>query len=133
MAKLLRIEPTTSHVTGLPDGKAWFVFDDGKRYHRSLERDHNRSRSNFPAPAIRRDSIDPMCGADGRMYDSLSALRRTYLPENNPKGERYFEIGNEELPSVTYDFDPKQRRDDIKAAIEDVKNGRVPPVTVLED
>lgn len=128
MADLIAIEPALFNPN-----EAWFIFSDGRKCLRKTERAVNTSRSDFPTPTIRKDSIDPQWGADGKMYDSLSALRKTYLPENNPKGERFHEIGNEEMPTVTYDFDKKQRREDIKAAIEDVKNGRVPPVTVLED
>jgi len=78
------------------------------------------------------DAIEPIRGADGKMHDSLSGYRRTLEPGGNPKGERYLEIGNEEMPVVTKDFDRKQRRDDIKAGIEDVRNGRVPPPVALE-
>ncbi len=35
--------------------------------------------------------------ADGKMYDSLSALRRTYRADGNPQGEEYIEIGNQEI------------------------------------
>lgn len=40
------------------------------------------------------DHIDPVLShADGRMYDSKSALYRTYRPEGNPQGVRYECIG----------------------------------------
>jgi hypothetical protein len=133
MANLLRIEPTKSHVTGEPDGNGWFVFDNGRKYHRPLEREANHSRSSFPCPMIRRDSIDPCMGPDGQMHDSLSSYRRSLRPDGNPQGESYLELGNEKLPEITYEFDEKQRRDDIKAAIEDVKNGYRPDVAYLED
>ncbi len=133
MAQLLAVNPTKSHVTGEPDGKAWFVFDDGRSYHRDLERAEHPARSSFPAPMIRRDSIEPCLGADGKMHDSLASYRRSLRADGNPRGENFIEIGNESLPTVTQKFDRKQRRDDIRAGIEDVRNGRVPPLTVLED
>jgi len=86
------------------------------------------------APLVVSDCIDPRRGADGRMHDSLASYRHSLTPEGNPKGERYFELGrNEELPSKTYDYDPKQRRDDIRAAMADVRNGNVPQPVILED
>lgn len=133
LAELLRIEPTKSHATGKPDGFAWFVFDNGRSYHRRMDRERNHARSDFPAPAIRTDSCDPIRGADGKLHDSLSSYRKTLEPGGNPQGERYFELGNESLEEKTTDFDPKQRRDDIRAALEDVKNGHVPQLTTLED
>lgn len=129
MAELLRIEPSLFR----PETEGWFVFDDGRKYLRPLEREDNTSRSSFPCPMIRRDSIDPCRGPDGKMHESLSSYRRSLRPDGNPQGQSYIEVGNE---SVTYEapqFDRKQRRDDIKAAIEDVKNGRVAPPVFLED
>lgn len=98
-----------------------------------MKRERNEARSDFPAPAIRTDSCDPIRGADGKLHDSLSSYRKSLEPSGNPRGERFFELGNDELPEKTYDFDPKQRRDDIRAAMADVKNGNVPPLTILED
>lgn len=130
MATLVAIEPSLFH----PETEGWFVFDDGRRCLRKLERPASVARSTFPAPSIRRDGIAPCRGADGKMYDSLAGLRRTYEPSGNPQGERYVEMGNEPHPAFTPPtFDRKQRRDDIRAGIEDVRNGRVPPLTVLED
>lgn len=79
-------------------------------------------------PRILSDHIEPCMGADGKMHDSLSGLRATYLPGGNPQGERYIELGNEQMKATPKTFDRKQRRDDIRAAMEDVKNGRVPPI-----
>lgn len=86
------------------------------------------------APMVVSDCIAPRMGADGRLHDSLASYRHSLTPEGNKKGERYFELGhNEELPSKTYDYDPKQRRDDIRAAMADVRNGNVPQPVFLED
>lgn len=85
------------------------------------------------APRLISDSIDPCLGPDGKMHDSLASYRRSLLPENNPKGERYTEIGNERLKPIEHKFDRKQRRDDIRAGLEDVRNGRVPSMAILED
>lgn len=128
MPELLRIEPSK-----FSEGKAWFIFDDGRSYLRNVDPGPALARSSFPTPAFRTDSIAPCLGMDGRMTDSLSALRKTYRPEGNPQGERYTEIGNEELKPEMRTFDRKQRRDDIKAAMEDVRNGRVAQSVAIED
>lgn len=81
------------------------------------------------APRVLSDYIDPCMGADGKMHDSLASLRATYLPSGNPRGERFLELGNDKIPDAPpKKFDRKQRRDDIKAAIQDVKYGRVAPI-----
>lgn len=130
MAALVAIEPALFR----PDEQAWFVFDDGRKCLRKLDRGEEVARSDFPAPAIRKDTIAPCRGMDGKMTDSLSTLRRTYRADGNPQGETYHELGNDNLTPVTHQFDRRKRRDDIKAAIEDVKNGRVAPApVVLED
>lgn len=130
MATLVAIEPATFR----PDEQAWFIYDNGRRYLRSTLEQSPVARSSFPAPSIRRDSIDACRGPDGRMHESLASLRRSYRADGNPQGETYTEIGNEPLPTpVEQKFDRRERRNDIKAAIEDVKNGRVPPMAILED
>lgn len=80
------------------------------------------------APRILSDYIEPCLGADGKMHDSLASLRATYLPSGNPRGERFLELGDQEIKPTEVKFDRKQRRDDIKAAIQDVKYGRVAPI-----
>lgn len=122
MAELVRIEPSLFRAD-----EVWLVFDDGRKCLRRIDREVNRARSNFPAPSIRRDSIEPCMGGDRRMHDSLSSYRRSLRPDGNPFGDSFVEIGNETAKQETPQFDRKQRRDDIRAAIEDVKNGRVPP------
>lgn len=128
MPELLRVEPSK-----FCQGEAWFIFDDGRKCLRKLDQGPAPARSSFPTPALFKDTIDPCRGMDGKMYDSLSGYRKTLRPDGNPQGERYNEIGNEELKPVTHTFDRAKRRDDIKAAIEDVRNGRVAPSVPLED
>lgn len=81
------------------------------------------------APAVHSDAIEPVRGADGKMHDSMASYRRSLAPGGNPQGERYIELGNEKVPDYKPpEFDPKARRDAIRAGIADVKAGRVPPV-----
>ncbi len=88
------------------------------------------SRRVLSAPALgRSDAIDPIRGPDGKMHTSLSTFRASCLPGGNPKGERYHELGDTEMPAFKApEFDRKTRREAIKAGIADVKAGRVPPV-----
>lgn len=128
MPTLLRVEPSKFCA-----GEAWFIFDDGTQRLRRLDKgEPDPARSDFPCPMIRRDSIDPIRGPDGRMHESMSSYRRSLRPDGNPQGESYLEIGNEELKPVEHKFDRKERRDDIKAAIADIKAGKpiAPPVAL---
>lgn len=125
MAELLRIEPSRFCAD-----EAWFVFDDGRSCLRKLDRASSPARS---SAYIRRDEIEPCRGADGKMHDSLSSYRRTLRADGNPQGETYIELGNESLKHDPPKFDRRERRDAIRAGIEDVRNGRVPPPTYLED
>ena len=129
MANLVAIEPALFRAD-----EAWFVFDDGRKCLRKINQPEPVARSNFPAPSIRRDSIAPCLGMDGKMHDSISSYRRTLKANGNPQGETYIELGNESLTPVKHEFCRKQRRDDIRAALADVKAGKpiAPPVT-LED
>jgi hypothetical protein len=128
MPTLIRIEPALFRAD-----EAWFIYDDGRQCLRKRTPAEPAARSALSFPQIRRDRIAPCRGMDGKMHESLSSLRRTYRADGNPQGENYIELGGESLKPVERTFDRKERRDDIRAAIEDVKNGRVPPLTVLED
>lgn len=77
--------------------------------------------SSLSMPYFRQDAIQPCMGMDGKMHDTLSSYRKTLLPEGNPKGERYIELGNESLPDFKDpEFDRKKRREDIKRAISEI-------------
>jgi len=77
--------------------------------------------SSLSMPYFKQDTITPCLGMDGKMHDTLSGYRKTLLPDGNPKGERYVELGNESLPDFKApEFDRKKRRDDIRAAISSV-------------
>lgn len=77
--------------------------------------------SSLSTPYFRQDAIQPCIGMDGKMHDTLSSYRKTLLPDGNPKGERYIELGNESLPDFKApEFDRKKRREDIKRAISEV-------------
>ena len=86
------------------------------------------------APRVVSDEIAPTMGADGKMHTSMASYRHSLTPEGNSRGERYIEMGNEEGPKwKAPSFDRKKRRDDIRAGIQDVKEGRIPPPPVAID
>jgi putative FmdB family regulatory protein len=83
------------------------------------------------APLVVSDSMAPKWGADGKLHDSRTAWERA----TDAKGERFYPLqpGEGMAKGETHKHDEKQLRDDIRAGIEDVKYGRVPPPVVLED
>jgi hypothetical protein len=108
--------------------KRWYNIN-GRQVYRAVPPPCN-ARSDFPVPYMSFDRIEPVVSqADGKTYDSLSALRRTYKADGNPQGMNYIEVGNEDLTKFT-----PPKRDDAKAieAIEraeaDVLAGRAAPV-----
>lgn len=113
--------------------KRWYKLDDGRDVYRFPPKPV-AAKSEFPMPMIRFDTIDPIQSqADGKMYDSLSALRKTYKADGNPQGKDYIEVGNED----TTKFE-KPKRDTTKAleAIEraeaDIIAGRAPDVGTVD-
>lgn len=128
MPELIATEPALFN----PD-EVWLIFSDGRRCLRKRTPPKAAARSSFPTPMLRSDTIDPIRGPDGRMHDSLSGFRAACRPDGNPQGERYLELGDQELPAFKApEFDPQARRDAIRAGIADVKAGRVPPVVTGE-
>lgn len=125
MAELLRIEPTKSHLTGEPDGYGWFVFDDGRSFHRKLERDAPTARSDFPTPLIIRDFDQPVRSmADGNFYSSKAALERTYRADGNPQGVAYECVG--EKVAEPYKRPPRDKmkaREAVDRALHDMGMG----------
>lgn len=84
------------------------------------------------APRVISDYIEPCMGMDGKMHDSLASYRKTLLPEGNPRGERYTEIGNERVKADVADerAEKAARVQEIKRAIHDVRSGNMPTPTV---
>lgn len=116
----------------LEQGKVWIEYAPGRKRLVDLNRADETpiASSDFPCPMIRRDAIEPCVGMDGKTHESLSSLRKSYRADGNPQGQNYIEIGNEKRPEhKPKEFDRKQRRDDLHAAIADVKYGRVPTQT----
>lgn len=113
-----------------------YVMRDGKLVPKHQAAPLHRSqRSAFPTPSLRRDSIEPVQSmADGKTYDSLSALRRTYRAEGNPQGIEYQEIGDEKRPDPEM---PKVTKDDCAVLLDKaeaaIARGEVPDVPSIHD
>lgn len=114
--------------------KRWYHLDNGRSVYRAVP-SVQASRSDFPTPYMRLDRIEPVRSqADGKMYDSLSALRSTYKASGNPQGKDYIEVGNEDMTKFT-----PPKRDDAKAietihrAEADVVAGRAPPIGTYDE
>jgi hypothetical protein len=98
--------------------KQWFTLPNGRQVYRTPP-DQTRSQgrsTTLAIPYFKRDTIE-LCQsqADGRWYDSLSALRATYKPSGNPQGEEYIELGNQEIRS-----EPEPRKKLEKAEVADI-------------
>lgn len=85
-------------------------------------------RSALPCPMIIRDGMaSTQSMADGRVYDSKSALRRSYTAEGNPQGRDYTEIGGSEIePAGHAAVDKAGIRDALEKSLHDVQAGNVP-------
>lgn len=85
--------------------------------------------SGLPCPMVIRDSIDGdlQSMADGKWYDSKSALRRSYTADGNPQGRDYQEIGGTEIePAGRASVDKKGIRDALDRAMHAVETGQIP-------
>lgn len=107
MAKLIRTEPSLFNPS-----EHWLIFDDGRKCLRKREPvarvEHGLT--------IMSDHISPIKSmADGNIYDSKSALYRSYRADGNPQGIAYECVGNAEIHHFT-----KPKRDKGKS-IEAIK------------
>jgi hypothetical protein len=113
---------------------AWIEVSPGRSVFRKINDGPAPQRSHLPTPRIIRDFDAPVQSmADGKWYSSKRGLAASHKASGNPHGQEFIELGNEEMPWVEHKTDEKQLRDDIRAAVEDVKNGNVPPVLMLDD
>lgn len=86
---------------------AWIDLGDGRSVYRNVSPKPRGERSGLAMPMILSDKIEPVQSmADGKTYDTMSALRRTYRADGNPQGVEYTEVGDAErtepqTPKVT--------------------------------
>jgi len=77
---------------------AWFDLGNGRKVFRRLLLPVV-GRSDLPCPMVISDGIEPTESmADGQVYTSKTALRRTYRADGNPQGREYVEVGNDQRP-----------------------------------
>lgn len=107
MASLISVEPSLFN-----EDEAWFCYDDGRKCLRKIHPNESASRG----PIIMSDHIDPIQSqADGKTYDSKSALYRSYRADGNPQGIHYECVGNENITNF------KRPMRDKNAAISAIK------------
>lgn len=89
----------------------------------------------LPVPYFICDTMDELQSmADGKFYNSKSAMRASYKAENNPHGVDFIEVGNEDTATFTPPKrDRKGDREAIERAINDVEYGNVPPVLTTDE
>lgn len=97
---------------------AWFDKGDGRQVYRRIRRGAEAPRSDLPCPMLISDQIEPTKSmVDGQYYTSKAALRATYKPSGNATGDRYIEVGNEELrPPAKRRPDRREIRESIEKA-----------------
>lgn len=106
---------------------AWFDCGDGRKVYRRVH-EPKPGRSDLSAPMLIRAFSEPIQSmADGKWYDNPRDLERTYKASGNPRGEEFIPLGNETLKFPDVVPDPKERRADLRQALEDVKSGNVAP------
>jgi len=78
-------------------------------------------RAPFPAPYLNRDGIEPLRSmADGKVYESKSAMRRAYRELG------YEELGND-APRAVADAPPVDAKAEVIEAYKKVRDGYKPP------
>ncbi|CDP50700.1 hypothetical protein [Devosia sp. DBB001] len=113
---------------------AWFDAGNGRRVYRRVTAEVPKARSSLACPQVIRAFAQPVQSmADGQWYDNPRDLSRSHRANGNPHGIDFIELGNEEMPFVEHKTDERQLRDDIREAMQDVKEGRLPEVLHLQD
>ena len=108
---------------------------DGRSVYRSFREPRPLRRSDLATPRIIADAFDrPVQSmANGKWYESKRALAATHKASGNPHGQNFIELGNEEMPWIEHKTSEAERRNDIRAAMADVKAGRLPEIVSLDD
>lgn len=110
------------------DAYDWIDLGDGRKVYRKVGPMCHGPRSELATPMLVRAFGEPVQSmADGKYYDTPRDLERTYRADGNPSGQEFIPLGNETLKTVEHTPDPKQRRDHIRQAVQDVKSGNLPP------
>ena len=112
---------------------AWFDCGNGRKVYRRIP-EPKPGRSDLPMPMLVRDFAEPVQSmADGKWYTSKRALAASHKASGNPHGQDFIELGNETMPWVEHQTSETELRDNIREAMQDVKEGRLPDVLQLTD
>lgn len=113
---------------------AWFDAGNGRQVYRRVKVETPKARSSLSSPQVIRAFSEPIQSmADGQWYDNPRDLSRSHRASGNPHGIDFIELGNEEMSFVEHKTDERKLRDDIREAVQDVKEGRLPEVLQLSD
>jgi hypothetical protein len=105
----------------------WYDCGNGRKVYRKAPEQHGE-RSKLPTPMLVRPFTEPLQSmADGKYYDTPRDLERTYRAGGNPFGQEFIPLGNETMKTVEYTPDPKERRNHVREAMNDVLTGNLPP------
>lgn len=105
---------------------AWFDCGNGRQVYRKVK-EPTAKRSDLACPMIVKPFSEPVQSmADGKFYDTPRDLERTYRADGNPSGQEFIPLGNETMKATEFTPDPKQRVNDIKQALHDVRTGNIP-------
>lgn len=100
-------------------------FDLNRSINEMVSAHREKMRSNLARPYFKQDTIDPIRGADGKIYETLSGYRKTLLPSGNPRGEHYIEIGNEPIPEYKPPVeDRKKKREELGKILHEFKSSQ---------
>ena len=104
---------------------AWFTDPDtGRQVYRRVRAPEPDRRSHLAAPLIKGDTIEPARSmVDGKFYTSKAALRATYKPSGNASGERYIEVGDQDVTKhIKRDAKPDREgiRNSVRKALSQV-------------
>lgn len=112
----------------------WYDRGDGRQVYRRVPEHRILARSDLATPMIISDFAEPVQSmANGKWYTSKRALAASHKASGNPHGQDFIELGNESMPWVEHRPSEKQLDHDIRAAVVDVKAGRLPEVMTLDD
>ena len=112
----------------------WIDRGDGRQTLRRVREPRPSSRSDLPCPMLIGGFAEPVqSAADGKWYSSPAALSRSHRASGNPHGIDFIELGNESMPWVEHKTGGTELRNDVRAAVQDVKEGKTPDIVMLED
>lgn len=112
---------------------AWFDKGDGRQVYRKV-RVPRANRSDLPMPHVIGSFAQPVqSAANGQWYETKAGLAASHKASGNPHGIDFIELGNEEMPWVEHQTSEAELRADVRNAVQDVKEGKLPDVLMLDD